>query len=139
MKSITDSFTILELRTPYVRNGTAIFQFQPRHLVRLLPVEQNFEARSHLSGYSLLRDGAGVRHDYLVDEGTETEAEVGREHAHLVGETLPHPRQGRLVVFHGLRQVHEVVQVDGVVFGLRVEHVKVVGLVWKEMKKKQTN
>ena len=79
--------------------------------------------------YSLSRHGGDVGHDDLVDEGAEAEPEVGGDVLHGLGQEVPQRRQLLLVVLHGLGQVHQVVQVHGVVLGLHVVEGQVVGLV----------
>ena len=82
--------------------------------------------------HSLSRHGGDVGHDDLVDEGAEAEPEVGGDVLHGCGEEVAEGRELLLVVLHRLGQVHEVVQVHGVILGLGVEEVHVVRLVWKQ-------
>ena len=76
--------------------------------------------------------GGDVGHDDLVDEGAESEPEVGGDVLHGGGEEVSERRELLLVVLHRLGEVHEVVEVNRVVLGLLVEKVQVVSLVCKE-------
>lgn len=80
--------------------------------------------------YSLVRHRRDVRHQHLVDERSEAQPKVGRDVLHCLGKRVAQHGQRLLVVLHGLGEVHQVVQIDWVVLGLRVGHVQLVLLVW---------
>lgn len=50
---------------------------------------------------SLFRHGRDVWHQHLVDEGSETQAEVGCDISHRVGQQIAEMRKFLFVVFHG--------------------------------------
>lgn len=83
----------------------------------------------------LFRHGAHVRHDNFVDEAAESQTEIRRDVLHRFGQEVAEQRQLVLVVLHGLAEVHEVVQVDRVVFRLRVVHPNAERLVFEEITK----
>ena len=91
------------------------------------------QCAAHLPRYrrrnSLLRHGADVRHDHLVDEAAEAEPEVGGQLPHLHRQQVPQLGQLVLVVLHRLAEVHQVVEVDGVVGRQRETQPQVQRLV----------
>ena len=74
-----------------------------------------------------------VRHHHLVHKASKAQSEVGGELLHGLGEQVSQGRELLLVILHGLREVHEVVQVHGVVDGLLVVEVHVEGLIDPEL------
>ena len=96
------------------------------------PLDGTQTKTSTAQGSDLLSGhGGDVGHDDLVDEGAESEPEVGGDVLHGGGEEVSERRELLLVVLHRLGEVHQVVEVHGVVLGLLVEKVQVVSLVWK--------
>lgn len=81
----------------------------------------------------IFRHGGYVGHEDLVDERSEPKPEVGGDLLHLLGQLSSQRGQFFLVVLHGLGQVHQVVQIDGVVFGLRVLDVQSVDFVQSQL------
>ena len=69
-------------------------------------------------GYLLGRHCAHVWHDNLVDERTESQPEIGRQTLHALHQELPQFGQLVLVVLHRLGKIHQVIQIDWVIFSL---------------------
>lgn len=54
----------------------------------------------------------------FVHKGTKTQPEVAGEFSHLLGQLGAQITDGVQIVFHGKREVHQVVQIDRVVLHL---------------------
>ena len=67
----------------------------------------------------LLRDEADERRHLLVDEASEADAKVAGDVADGGGELAAQLDHVLAVVRHGVREIHEVVDVDGVLLGGR--------------------
>lgn len=85
---------------------------------------------NHNRNNILFGHGADVRHHHLVDERAEAEPKVAGEGTHLFGQLVAQLRQLLLVVLHRLGQVHQVVQIHGIVTGLLEGGVEVVRILW---------
>ena len=75
-------------------------------------------------GLQFFGHGTDVGHHHLVHKRAKAKPELLGDLLHLIGQGGPQGRQRVFVVLHALRQVHEVVQVNGVVFGLPVGHLQ---------------
>lgn len=59
--------------------------------------------------------GEDVRHQRLVGVTSEAEAKVGGEGAERVGHPPAQTHQGLFVVLHRPREVHEIIEVQGII------------------------
>lgn len=73
------------------------------------------------------RVGVHVRCGGLVHEGSKPHAQIARGLAHALSELVAQGDQAIQVVFHRVREVHQVVEVHGVVLHLLHRHRKHLG------------
>lgn len=72
---------------------------------------------------------ADIRHLDLIHETAETQTELGGDLLHGTSQLVPQQTQLLLIVVHRPAQVHEIIQIDRIVFGLSVRHVDAVRLL----------
>lgn len=84
--------------------------------------------------HSLFGWDVHVRWERLVHKSPKAHAEVAGGAVHSLGQTFAQRPQAEEVVVHGVGEIHEVVEIHGVVFYLSHLHREALSIIWDEKK-----